>query len=409
MELKMAQFDYQAIDSQGREVTGSIEALNLSAAKKDLQEQDLYIYELTTAQSSSKPGAVKSKKINFFQQQDDVLAFTKQLANLLEAGIQLGEALEIINQLSAGNDFNKVVKEIYNSIKGGQNFAEALQEHPSYFSKGYIGMIKAGEEGGFLDLTCQRLSHDLENNKQLKSFMITSLIYPIVLIIVTILAVIVMMTYVLPKFVSIYENYDSSLPYLTELLLTTSRFASQFGLWIMLLFVLLGAGIYFYYQRDNAKEKIDRWLLQLPVLGSLLAMINVTKIARNLGTMLESGVPLLRALKFSQYVTNNAVLKNALQESARQVKKGSNLSDALEQNNVFSEIVIHMIGIGERTGNLPAMLIQLAANFEDNYRASLEKLMKIFEPLIILVMGVIIGLIVVAMLLPILNINTISI
>ena len=149
--------------------------------------------------------------------------------------------------------------------------------------------------------------------------------------------------------------------------------------------------------------------MQLPVLGSLLAMINVTKIARNLGTMLESGVPLLRALKFSQYVTNNAVLKNALQESARQVKKGSNLSDALEQNNVFSEIVIHMIGIGERTGNLPAMLIQLAANFEDNYRASLEKLMKIFEPLIILVMGVIIGLIVVAMLLPILNINTISI
>ena len=405
----MAQFNYQAIDNQGQEVTGSIEALNIEEAKRNLQQQNLYVFSLTTAGTSEEQASATETQVNFFQQQDDILAFTKQLANLLGAGIQLGEALEIISQLTAASQFNRVVKEIYNSIKGGQNFAEALQEHPDHFSKGYIGMIKAGEEGGFLDLTCQRLSQDLENSKQLKSFMITSLIYPLVLVIVTILAVIVMMTYVLPKFVSIYENYDNSLPYLTKVLLNTSQFLTQYGLWIMLGFILIIGVIYFYYQKNpDAQRKVDQLLLETPVLGRLVAMVNVTKIARNLGTMLESGVSLLKALKFSQHVTNNQVLKNALEESAQRVQKGSNLSEALEQTKVFAPLVIYMVGIGERTGKLPAMLLQLAANFEENYRGSLEKIMKVFEPLIILVMGVIIGLIVVAMLMPILDINTIS-
>ncbi|MBM7557521.1 type II secretion system F family protein [Halanaerobacter jeridensis] len=404
----MAQFDYQAIDEQGQEVTGTIEALDTAEAKRKLQSQQLYVFELKVAGTKPEKEEVALKKFNLLQQQDHVLSFTKQLSNLLAAGIQLGEALEIIAQLTAASEFSGVVKEIYNSIKGGQNFAEALEEHPEYFSKAYIGMIKAGEEGGFLDLSCQRLSQDLENNKQLKSFMITSLIYPIVLIIVTILAVIVMITYVLPKFVSIYENYDSSLPYLTELLLQTSQFMTRFGLLIGLGLLLLVALIYFYYQQKRAKEKIDAWLLQIPLLGNLLSLVNVTKIARNLGTMLESGVPLLKALQFSQHVTNNAVLKKALAESSQRVKKGSNLAEALEESKVFSPLMIHMTGIGERTGKLPAMLLQLADNFEESYRGSLEKIMKIFEPVIILVMGIVIGLIVVAMLLPILNINTIS-
>lgn len=404
----MAEFLYQALNNQGQEIESSLEAENLAQAQRSLEEQNLHVFELKAKEEAEQEQAAAGG-LNFLQGQDELLDFTKQLANLLESGIQLGEALEIISQLTAGSDFNGVVRDIYASLKAGQNFAEALEEHPKYFSDGYIGMIKAGEEGGFLALSCQRLKQDLETSKELKSFMITSLIYPAVLVVVTILAVLVMITYVLPKFAAIYENYDDSLPYLTELLLNISGFISQYGLWIVLFATVAIIAAALYYQRDAAKKKVDRWLLMVPGLGNLLAMINGAKIARNLGTMLDSGVPLLKALQFSRRVTNNRALKEALSNSAQQVKKGSNLSDALEESNLFAPLLIYMTGIGERTGNLSSMLLQLAANLEEEYRGSLEKLMKIFEPLIILVMGIIIGLIVVAMLLPILNINTISI
>lgn len=406
----MAQFEYQALDNQGQEVTGTIEAFNLDEAKSKLLEQSLYVFALTTADSAQQKSlGAAGAQVNFMQSQDDVGAFTKQLANLLGAGIQLGAAVEIISQLTTEGPFKELIKEIYNDLKRGQNFAEALEKHPDYFSKAYVGMIKAGEEGGFLDLTCQRLSQDLENSKQLKSFMITSLIYPVVLVVVTILAVLVMITYVLPKFVAIYENYEQGLPYLTKLLLAMSQFVGHYGLWLVLGGSLLVVIIYIYYQQQPIlQRKVDQWLLALPIVGGLIQMINVTKIARNLGTMLESGVSLLQALKFSQYVTNNRVLKLALSESAKRVQKGNNLAEAFDQTKVFSPLVIYMVGIGERTGNLPELLLELAANFEENYRTNLKKLMKVFEPLIILIMGIIIALIVVAMLMPILKINTIS-
>ena len=407
----MAHFEYQALDNQGQELTGTVEAFNLEQAKSKLAEQNLYVFALTTADNAQKNrgGITGGQKVNFMQQQDNVVAFTKQLANLLRAEIQLGAALEIISQLTVSGPFKKVVQAIYTSIKRGQNFAEALEAHPDYFSKAYVGMIKAGEEGGFLDLTCQRLSQDLENSKQLKSFMITSLIYPVVLVVVTILAVLVMITYVLPKFVAIYENYDQGLPYLTKLLLTISQFLSSYGVWLVLGGGLILGLIYIYYQQHSLfQRQVDQWLLALPIIGNLVKMINLTKIARNLGTMLESGVSLLQALKFSQYVTNNRILKLALSESAKRVQNGNNLAEALDETRVFSPLVIYMVGIGERTGKLPEMLLQLAANLEEDYRADLKKLMKIFEPLIILIMGIIIALIVVAMLMPILKINTIS-
>jgi len=405
----MAQFNYQAIDNQGQELTGVVEAPNEQEAKRQLQGENLYIFELGKKDGSSGENSVESSgQINLFNQNDSLLVFTNQLANLLTAGIQLGEALTIISKLMSASQFSKVIDNIYSSIKGGQSFAEALEEYPNHFSEGYIGMIKAGEEGGFLALTCERLGESLEESKQLKSFIITSLIYPLVLVVVTILAVIVMITYVLPKFVSIYENYGDSLPYLTEMLLNISQFISQYGLIVLLLLGLGCLSSYFYYRSTAGRKKIDRWLLRIPILGQLLTMVNITKIARNLGTMLDSGVPLLRGLKFSQHVTNNIIIEAAVAEAASQVKKGTNLADALEKSSVFPKIAVYMIGIGEQTGKLAEMLLQLADNFADDYKENLKKLMKIFEPVIILVMGLIIGVIVVAMLLPILNINTIS-
>ncbi|MBM7623782.1 type II secretion system F family protein [Sporohalobacter salinus] len=403
----MAQFDYQALDNQGQTVNGVIEGRNLREAKNKLQSRDLHVFEIDKQESQEEDNNSFSGQLNLFNN-DNLISFTKQLANLLGAGIQLGEALQIISNLMSGTEFSKVVTDIYKSIKGGQSFAEALQEHPQHFSASYCGMIKAGEEGGFLDLTCQRLSQNLESSKKLKSFIITSLIYPFVLVVVTILAVIIMLTYVLPKFVSIYENYGNNLPYLTKILLDISQFISHYGLLILLGIGIIVIGSYFYYQTNAGKKKVDNWILELPVIGELISIVSIAKIARNLGTMLESGVPLLKGLKFSQHVTNNIIIKEALQKSATRVKKGGNLADALEKNNIFPAVAVQMMGVGERTGKLSEMLLQLADNFEENYKETLEKLMKIFEPVIILVMGLIIGVIVVAMLMPILGMNTIS-
>ncbi|PRX30490.1 general secretion pathway protein F/type IV pilus assembly protein PilC [Orenia metallireducens] len=401
----MVKFSYKAINDKGQEVKGKMEALDSDDAKRRLAKDGLYLFEL----EELKEGLRSSNfSFNLAQKNEERILFTRQLANLLVAGVQLGESLQVIIELLKPGKFKSVAKEVYEALKGGRGFAESLAKYPSYFSKGYVSMVKAGEEGGFLDLTCQRLAQNLEDNHRFKSFIITSMIYPLVLLVVSILAVIVMLTFVLPKFLSIYENYRQKLPLSTEILLKVSDFLATYWLLVFVIPIVIILAIWSYYNTEAGRRKVDELLLQLPFIGEFMIKVEVARISRTLGTMLDSGVNLLKALDISLQVSSNIILQNTLQLAREKVQKGGALSENLSNNGYFPQVAVHMIGIGERTGKLSAMLLQLADNFEEESKASLEKMMKVFEPLVILVMGTVIGMMVVSMLLPMLNINSIS-
>ncbi|OCL25995.1 type II secretion system protein [Orenia metallireducens] len=402
----MAQFTYKAINQDtGQTVEGIIDADNSTIALEKIEAKNLSPFSLEEGTKVE----IKDTTSLFINKENNLILFTSQLANLLKSGIQLGEALGITQRLIKEGKFKEIIVNLNKSLKGGKHFAEALSDYPNYFSDSYISMIKAGEEGGFLDLSCQRLAQDLEDHSELKSFIISSLIYPMILLLVALLAILVMITYVLPKFSMIYGKYGKSLPFSTKLLLDISQFISSNGLIIAIITLVTGLGIWQYYQSENGKKRLDQFILKIPILGSLITDLTIVKITRSIGSMLINGVSLIKALEVSRYLTNNSLFRRAIVKSITQVQRGNALSEALAKTEVFPEIVIYMIGVGEETGRLGTMLVQISENFEKNSRKKIEKLMKAFEPLVIFFMGLIIGLIVISMLLPILGVNNISI
>ena len=400
----MPQYEYRAINQSGQEVSGVIQADEEKLATKQVEEKGLHLFDLKEKEEE------KSRNVTFSGMKSrgsNLILFTKQLANLLQAGVQLGDALKIISQIfKPSQDFKEVVEGLYNSLKEGKSFGEALSAYPGYFSQSYISMIKAGEESGFLATTCRRIAENLESKSKLKSFIISSLIYPAVMVVVAIIAIGVMLGYVFPKFLDIYESYDRTLPFITRILLNISNFISAYWIYLLGGIVLIIAALTLYFQSESGKKKMDQVVLKIPVLRSLINSLMINRLASSMGNMLKNGVPLLKALQISRRVVSNTLYKQALQRISLQVERGGSLAEAMGQYDLFDELVVYMIGVGEQTGNLADMMVQIEEQFREKYKNSLERLMKLFEPLLILVVGCIIGLIVIAMMLPILGMGT---
>lgn len=247
----MVSFSYKALKENGKMVSGSIKAENQKLALLDLEERGLFPYEIKIEKDNTNKGIFK---ISIFKR-DELIQFTRQLANLLLAGIKLGESLEIIGRLLQPGKFKEVVISVYESLKGGRDFADCLGDFPEYFPPSYISMIKAGQEGGFLDLTCERLADNLEESRKLKSFIITSLIYPVILFLVSIIAIIIMIVYVLPKFMLIYDNYGTSLPLITQSLLIISSFISNYGIHILVTLIAFMFILWWYFMSGDKRRE----------------------------------------------------------------------------------------------------------------------------------------------------------
>ena len=399
-------FSYKAVNVDGQTVNGKLVAAGREEALQTLLGKGLHPFSV--GEESIKFNQMKAfGLLERRQKEGNLIFFTQQLANLLLAGVRLGEALEIISILLKPGAFKKVVMEVNNSLRSGSHFSASLAEHPGYFSSTYIGMIKAGEEGGFLGLTCQRLARTLESSARFKAFLFSSLIYPFILLVVAIFAVVVMLTYVLPKFMQIYSNYGKTLPWSTRFLLQLNRFLSDH--WWLLIGVLAVLIICLVVYRRTAygRRQLDEFRLKLPVVGKLSIALAMTEICRSIGTMLENGVSLIKALNVSCHISNNQVFQTALVEAGVEVERGKHLSEALAKTGVFPATVVALTGIGEHTGKMGTMLQQAADHYEQEGKESLEKVVKTFEPVLILTMGLIIGFIVISMLLPVLGISVI--
>jgi general secretion pathway protein F len=336
-----------------------------------------------------------------------LLIFTQELSTLISAGLPIDRSLDILVKLTENPKLKETVEDILKRIEGGNSLAEALGYHPRIFPKLYVNMVKAGESGGFLETILSRLAKYLKSSKEIKDYLISVMIYPLILTLVAGLSVTILMTFVIPRFAKIFTDMGQALPLPTQILISTSQFVRSYW-WVVLggiLFIYFGLKMYI--KDEERKWKWDRFKLKWVAIGDLIKKAEVAQFSRTLGTLLQSGVSILPALNLVKEVSQNRAISRSIANIHDRLREGKGISKALEETNVFPLLAVHMIGVGEETGKLDEMLIKVAETYEENLQTSLKRFVSLLEPLIILVMGMIVGFIVISMLLAIFSINEI--
>ena len=403
----MAFFRYKAVTPEGKVVEGTLEAVDQETVLARLQEQGQLPIKVFPGEDT---GGVLSREIRLPWQrkrvpQKDLLIFTQELSTLVKAGLTLDRSLSVLSDLTENAYLAEVVRELLREIKGGKALSEALSTYPQVFPKVYVNMVRAGEVGGALDQILERLEEYLEGADELRSYLISSMIYPCILVVVAIGSIIIMMTVVIPQFADIFENAGAPVPLPMMVLLVLSGFLTGFW-WLILL--VIGGGAYWIYSRLKTEEgrlNWDRQLLKLPVVGSVLQKLEVSRFSRTLGTLLQSSVPLIQSINLVKEIVENQAIASTMESIKSGVKKGEGLTRPIREAEIFPPFALHLLAVGEETGRLDDMLLQIADSYDRDLKRSLQRLVALLEPAIILVMGLIIGVMVVSMLYSIFSIN----
>lgn len=336
------------------------------------------------------------------------ILFTQELAILLESGIPLDRSLNILFDAQENKRFKEIVTDILEGIKGGKSLAESLSLFPNVFSSVYIGMIQAGEESGVLPQVLKRLGAFMERMQRVRSEIISSLIYPLFLILAGIFSVAALILLVIPRFSNIFNEIGIALPLSTQILINMNTIIIKYG-WVFILFL---TGAFFLLKwlgrQSKIQNVIEKKKLSIPILGDILWRVEVSRFARTLGTLLENGVPLLNSIDISKGVLSNTFLSSIIDEVKPEIKAGKGLIDPLRTRSFFPGIASHLLTVGEETGTLDEMLIKVADNLDTNLEQRIKRLVSLVEPVLILVMGCGIGIIVISMLSAIFSINEVS-
>jgi general secretion pathway protein F len=338
----------------------------------------------------------------------DLLTMTQQLATLAEAGVPLDRALSILDELAPNPRLKTILSDLLRSVRGGASLSDALaKHHPRPFSRLYINMVRAGEKGGVLEVSLRRLAEFLESRAAFADALISALAYPVVITTVGAGAVVFLLTFVIPRFATIFADLKQAIPLPTQILLAISAGLREYW-WLGALAVLAGVLAWrMWTGTPEGRAQWDRTVIALPRLGSLLQKIETARFARTLGTMLTSGVPMLGALGIVGDMMSNQVVARAVSRLADTVRRGGTLAGGMAEHAFFPPLAVHMVRVGEETGRLEEMLIKTAETFESDVRTELKRFIGLLEPAVILAMGVLVAFIVVAMLLAIFSINEI--
>jgi len=339
----------------------------------------------------------------------DLVALTQQLATLLEAGLPVDRALAIQAELAPNRHVRTIMTDILRTVRGGASLADALaKHHPRPFSRLYVNMVRAGEKGGVLETTLRRLAEFLEESQEFRDALVSALIYPVLLTGVGAAAVAFLMTFVIPRFATIFKDLGATIPLPTLILLNVSGAIQRYW-WLLAVIGLAGLiASRMLLSRPAGRLKVDRLLLGLPVVGDVVVKTDVARFTRILGTLLKSGVAMITALAVVKEMLANQVLAQAVERLGDSVRRGAGLAQPMAEAGDFPPLAIHMIRVGEETGRLEEMLLKVAATFEADTRKLVKRLIALAEPCIILVMGLIVGFIVVAMLMAILSVTDIA-
>ena len=399
----MEKFIFKAKDNQGKTIKGVVEARGRKEAVILLRKRDLVVLSLKARRKGlfAYPALLLRRRVSLNQ----LVAFTRQLATMINAGLPLTQALDLVKEQNKGR-MREVIEEILTKVENGDSLGKALSKEKKIFNDVYIASINAGEQSGVLEKVLLRLADNLEKKKEFLGKVKGAMIYPIIIIIGMILVVFIMMIFVVPKMTSLYAEFGTEMPLPTRILITITDFISG-NLWFFPL-IIIGVffGVRIVEKTEQGKLKIDKIKLKLPVIGPLIQGTLLTEITRTLGTLLGTGVPLVETLKIVGAAAGNEVFRQGLNQAAERVEKGLPLSEALEENPAFPMIIPQMIATGEQTGKLDEILLNISRYFEVDSEQKVKGLTSAIEPLIMVVLGIGVGFLVFAIIMPIYNLTS---
>ena len=400
-------FAYKAVNKEGKHFDGLLEASDQLEAAFTVRSMGLIPLEIRAPRSKS--SAFKLPRIRFERvTRKDLLFFTEELSTLVSAGLPLDRSLSITRELAPKRVLRVIIEDLLKQIKSGKSLAEALANHPKHFSRLYVSMIRAGEAGGVLAVILERLSEFERTADELRSYLTASLVYPVLLSAVGMGSLGILFYFVIPRFATIFEDIGAEIPASTMVLLTISDLTTSYW-WA----ILAGLAIAVFVLRawiatPSGSRYRDMMILKTPLLGPTLLKIEVSRFARTLGTLIGSAVPLIAGVRIVQNIANNQILSEAISKIADGAKRGEGVATPMREAGVFPGLAVHLVGVGEETGRLDTMLLKLADVYEKDVKTSVKALTAVFEPLIILVMGILIGTVVLSMLMAIFSINDIA-
>ncbi len=397
----MSTFAYVGRNRQGAVKKGELTAKTRDEAVDQLRKQQVVV---TSLEEKSGMGGKFKLSLGSGLTDKDLVVFTRQFGTMINAGLPLIQCLDILSTQSENKVLRETVGDVKNSVEAGSTFSDALKRHPKVFDDLYVNMIHAGEVGGLLDTILTRLAKHIEKAMKLKGQIKSAMVYPTAIVGVAVIIISVLMVWVIPVFAQMFMEMSGGkvgLPGPTQIVINVSNFFQSF--WYAMFGALVGTifAIKRYYATVNGRVVIDRLLLKMPVVGDLIRKASVAKFTRTLGTLITSGVPLLEGLSICAKTSGNKVIEEALMNARVSISGGKTISEPLAKCNVFPKMVTHMIAVGESTGALDAMLGKIADFYEDEVDQAVETLTSLLEPIMMVVLGTIIGFIVVAMYLPI--------
>lgn len=394
----MALFVYKATDLSGKVEQDMLEARDRNAAVSMLQSRGLIPLSVNEARKGKKAKAKGMKiKARYLEQ------FTQELYTLVKAGLPLSRALNVMHEISETEQMAEVIEDISDKVKSGKSLSEAMEDHPRTFNPMYTNMIRSGEASGQQQVILGKLSNYLEKSETLKRNVISSLIYPAILISVCILAVFVLMTWVVPKFIEQFKENNIELPLLTQILVAISDTFVNYWWAILGLFISCFIAFQMYVSHSEGRYAWDKFKLGFPIFGNLFRKMEMANFSQTVATMLETGVPLLEALDIAKNTVTNTFIRKALEDAADSLRAGKPISVPLDEAGCFPPLAVNMIRVGEETGQMADMLNQVASRFASETEATLQRLLTLLEPAIIVIMGGIVGFIVLSIILAMLE------
>ncbi len=403
----MPQFTYKAKKDDGSVVTGSLQAESERSALDSLGRMGVFPLEIASRdeKAGARPAAA-ARRVRRRLKAGDVALFTRQLSDLLKAGVPINRALHTLATQTSNLELSETIGEIEKTVSAGSTLHEALGKFPKAFSSLYVSMVRAGETGGFLEDVLHRLALFIEKDQELKSRVAAALAYPVLLLVIGTFAVAFLMVFFIPRFSEIFKKMGDNLPVPTQVVMAVSYFFRDYWILVFLGFLLLGVLWTQIAATVTGRRFVDRFKLRVPLFGDIVRKNAVSRFTRTLGTLLKSGVPILGALSISREAMGNVVLMDDIDEASAGVKQGRGLAEILRKSRYFPPMVVDMIAVGEEGGNLDEVLVNVADSYDVQVERAIRVFVTLFEPALLLFMAALVGFIVISMLLPVFSLSS---
>ena len=399
----MPDFKYLAKELTGKQVSGTLSAASEKDALAGLAAKSLFPISVVLTEQSKQQASTGSRRVSARY----LTVFYNQLADLLKSGVPLLRSLQLLEDQSSNANLKAVIQDVREQVADGTRLNEAMRKHPKTFNYLTVSMVKAGEEGGFLEEVLNRIAMFNEHQEELKGRVTGAMVYPVFLMVVGLGIVTVMMVWFVPEFATIFETMKDkgTLPWATTTLLGISDTLQNYGLLILVAIVGAIGGAFYYFQSVEGARNLDKWKLKIPILGGILQNLAVARFCRMLGTLLKNGVPILQSLRISKDASGNVILAEAIGNAADNVSGGESLAVPLRSSGQFSRDLIEMIAVGEEANNLENVLIGVADNLERRTSRRIDTGVRLLEPLLLLVMATIVTFVIVALLVPVMTMS----